>query len=305
MTRAELLAAGAAFAATPGIALGATQVKIGVNGNEGMAQAFYADDQGYFKARGVDDAITILRNGAAITAAVAGGDLDVGASNIISLAQAKARGVPISLLAGGAIYDAAANETEKFVVLASGPIHTARDLTGKVIGTPSLSSTAALATYAWLDKNGGDSSTVQFIEVTQATMGIALQQGRIAAATMEDPDLNAPGVALRELGPAYSAVAKSYIVTAWFAGNAWLAANPPAAHAVADALVQGGRWAMANRVTAAGAFEKYSKKKLPEIREYFAPALTPALLQPVFDAAAKYKLLPARVSAADFIWKGR
>jgi NitT/TauT family transport system substrate-binding protein len=299
----EMLCSAAALALAPAAAWAAdSQIGIGVNGDEGMAQAFYAADLGLFKKSGLEVDIMTLRNGAAITAAVASGQIAIGASNVISLAQAKERHVPISLIAAGAVYDAA-NETEKIVTLASGPIRVAKDLNGKVIGAPSLSSTAALATYAWLDKNGGDSSSVQFLEVPQATMGVALAQGRIAAATMEDPDLNAAGTELRDLGPAYGAVAKTYILTAWFASNDWLAKNPAAGRAVASALSQGGTWAMANRVAAAGVFEKFTKKKLAQIREEFSPVITPALLQPVFDAATRYKLLPERLVATDFIWQ--
>ena len=304
MRRKELLLSALALGLAPSAAPAAAPVGIGVNGDEGMAQAFYAEELGLFKKRGIDVDIMTLRNGAAITAAVASGQIAIGASNVISLAQAKERGVPISLIAAGAVYDAA-NETEKIVALASGPIRLAKDLNGKVVGTPSLSSTAALATFAWLDKNGGDSNTVQFIEVPQATMGVALAQGRIAAAAMEDPDLNAAGIELRDLGNAYGAVAKSYIITAWFASNDWLTNNGSAARVIADGLSQGGTWAMANRVAAAGVFEKYTKKKLAQVREEYGPAIAPGLLQPVFDAATKYKLLPQHLAASDFIWGAR
>jgi NitT/TauT family transport system substrate-binding protein len=64
----------------------------------------YAYDQGYFTRAGLDIEILPFTNGAAAVAALAGGAVQIAYANILSVAQAHARGVPILLLAPGGNY---------------------------------------------------------------------------------------------------------------------------------------------------------------------------------------------------------
>lgn len=191
------------------------------------------------------------------------------------------------------------------VVLRDGPIRSAKDLNGRVVGGQSIGSTAQLAILAWIDKNGGDASTVKYVEVPPSATVEALEVGRIFAAAIQDPQLSAAGNRVRILGRAYESIAKTYMLTAWFATNDWATKNPATARRVADALIGGGEWAMANPAAAGAVFEKYTKVHLAHFGEEFGRALDPALLQPIFDSATKYKLLPGPLAASDFIWSGR
>ena len=305
VTRAAALAALGALAAAPapGFAQTAATVKIGSGSVEANAQGFYALDAGFFKKGGVDVDLTILHSGPAIAAAVIGGDLNVGVSNVISLASAKLRGIPLTLIAPGAIFDAK-DATEQMVVLRDGPIRSAKDLNGRVVGGQSIGSTAQLAILAWIDKNGGDASSVKYVEVPPAASLAALQQGRIFAAALQDPELSAAGDNVRTLGRAYEAIAKRYVLAAWFAMDDWLAKNRDLGRRVADALDQAGVWAMANPVPAAAIFEKYTKVHLGRAGEQFAPKLDAAMFQPIFDSATKYKLLTAPLDASAILWNG-
>ena len=306
MTRAAALAALGALAAVPTAASAQTAatVKVGSGSVEANAQGFYAMDAGFFKKSGVDVDLTILRSGPAIAAAVIGGDLNVGVSNVISLASAKLRGIPLTLIAPGAMFDAK-DATEEMVVLRDGPIRSAKDLNGRVVGGQSIGSTAQLAILAWIDKNGGDASTVKYTEIPPSATVEALEAGRIFAAAIQDPELSAAGNRVRILGRAYESIAKTYMLTAWFATTDWVAKNPAVARRVADALVGAGQWAMANPAAAAAVFEKYTKVHLSHFGEEFGRTLDPALLQPIFDSSTKYKLLPAPLAASEFIWTGR
>jgi len=304
--RSAALAGLAALGATRGRA-GAqslTTVKFGSGSVEANAQGFYAQDAGFFQKAGIDAQITILRSGPAIAAAVVGGDLQVGVSNVISLASARIRGIPLSIIAPGGIFDAK-DATEEVVVLRDGPIHSAKDLNGRIVGGQSIGSTAHLALLAWIDKNGGDASSVKYTEVPPSASLEALQQGRIFAVALQDPQLSAAAPYTRKLGRAYEAVAKTYVLAAWFALDAWLGKNVAVARHVADALDQAGQWAMANRVEAATIFEKYTKVHLGRAGEQFAPALDAAMFQPVFDSATKYKILPGPLGASDILWTGK
>lgn len=291
-------ARGRAFAQTP------TTVKIGTGTVEANAQGFYAQDAGFFQRAGIDAQITTLRSGPAVAAAVIGGDQQVGVSNVISLASARIRGIPLSIIAPGGIFDAK-DATEEVVVLKDGPIHTAKDLNGRVVGGQSIGSTAHLALLAWIDKHGGDASSVQYIEVPPSASLEALRQGRIFAVALQDPQLSAAAPYTRKLGRAYESVAKTYVLAAWFAMDPWLAKNADAGRRVAQALNQAGQWAMAHPVEAATIFEKYTKVHLGRAGEQFAPGLDTAMFQPIFDSAAKYKILPATLNANEILWNGK
>jgi ABC-type nitrate/sulfonate/bicarbonate transport system substrate-binding protein len=134
----------------------------------------------------------------------------------------------------------------------------------------------------------------------------ALEQGRIFAAAIQDPQLSAATAAgrVRVLGRAYEAIAKTYMLSAWFATTDWVGKNPALARRTSDALTAAGQWAMANPTAAAASFEKYTKVHLARATLTFAKSLDAALLQPIFDSAAKYKVISGPLDARDLIWKG-
>jgi ABC-type nitrate/sulfonate/bicarbonate transport system substrate-binding protein len=65
----------------------------------------YAQHAGMLAKAGIDVQLGRLPTGAAITAAVAGGSLDIGKSSFHSVVAAVAHGVPVVAIAPGAVYD--------------------------------------------------------------------------------------------------------------------------------------------------------------------------------------------------------
>lgn len=61
---------------------------------------------------------------------------------------------------------------------------------------------------------------------------------------------------------------------------------------------------MAHPAPATDIFEKYTKVRLAHFGETFARTLDPTLLQPVFDAAAKYRVIAGPLDARQIIWSG-
>jgi ABC-type nitrate/sulfonate/bicarbonate transport system substrate-binding protein len=110
---------------------------------------------------------------------------------------------------------------------------------------------------------------------------------------------------VKVLAKAWDYIAKSFMQTAWFTTSDWLGKNKDVARRFADALVDGGKWAMANRDRAPVVLEKYSGFRIPRARINFGERLDPAQIQPVFDASLRYKFFPREVAAADFVWNGK
>jgi NitT/TauT family transport system substrate-binding protein len=281
-------------------------LRVGTGSVEANAQCFYAADMGFFKKNGLDVEVVKLRSGTTTMAAIVAGDLQCGVANTLSLGAAHQRNVPLIMIGAGAFSDAAVPTTQ-VVVAPDSPIRSAKDLNGKAVAVISVGGLDQLSIDAYLDKNGGDLSSVKCIEVPPSAMAEALAQGRIAAAVMNDPELSQAVEAkqVRILAIGYDAIAKVFMQTAWFSTQDWLTQNKDVARRFADAIVAGGVWGMANPTPASIILAKYtgSKESKPKVR--FATKLDPAQIQPVYDAGLKYKLLAGPVSAAEFTWNGK
>src|SRR3984885_14855167 len=68
-------------------------VRLGAMPIDTAAQAFYALDQGFFTAAGLDVTLTILNNGSAIAAAASAGALDIGFGSPVPVMQAHLSGL--------------------------------------------------------------------------------------------------------------------------------------------------------------------------------------------------------------------
>ena len=150
------------------------------------AGAYYAQDQGFFKAAGLDVDITTLANGGAAATALAGGSTDIASTNLVQVATAIAHGVPLTVIAGGGLYSTNAPSTA-VCVLKTSPLHTARDLEGKTVGVAALNDQATLALKKWLGQNGADYKKVRMIELGYPEMIAGLTAGRIDAAILAEP----------------------------------------------------------------------------------------------------------------------
>lgn len=309
-TRRAWLAGCAALAATPAlfvpraVAAQAAQIKIAAGQIDAQAEAYYAQDQGYFRKRGLSTSITTFHNGAAGAAAVAGGDAHIGVSSVLQLAQAQAHNVPFVIIAPGGIHESPYHVSGLMVAAAS-PIVSAKELNGKTVAVASLNGLDGLKVRALIDRAGGDSSTVKFVEIPPSATIEALVQGRIAASNVEDPERTTAlrsGVA-RSLGDGEDAIGARFVQTGWYTTNAWLAANKDAARTFAAAIYQAGSWATDAPDKAALILQKYLGVTGSPSAQRFATAMRVADFQPILNSGARYGLIPV-TSAATLVWDG-
>jgi NitT/TauT family transport system substrate-binding protein len=272
------------------------------------AEAFYALDQGFFKKAGLDVSIERITNGPAIAAAVASGAVDVGFSNLVSLAIAFKKGVAITLIAPAGMYSSKAPTTTCVVALNS-PIKTAKDLNGKIFATNGLKNIGEFGPRAWIDKNGGDSSTVKFVEMPFPDMAGALTQGRIDAAVMAEPTMTESKGQTRFLSNCYDGIGSNYMIGAYFAMSAWAAAHPDLVRKFQTAIRDTAQWANKNPASSAVILARESKMN-PDIaakmyRAVYPERLEAGAIQPVIDVTAKYGALPATFPAAEMMYQSR
>jgi ABC-type nitrate/sulfonate/bicarbonate transport system substrate-binding protein len=114
-----------------------------------------------------------------MTAAVAGGVVDIDNSTIVSIAQAYQRKIPFTLIAPSGLYSADA-PTSVLMVAKDSPLRTASDLNGKTLGASGLrGESPKFAPMAWIDQHGGSSTSLKFVEMTVPEMLSAIPAGRI------------------------------------------------------------------------------------------------------------------------------
>jgi NitT/TauT family transport system substrate-binding protein len=310
VTRSAWIAAVAAFASvgvhTRIAAQDLPALRVGCGSREVDAEVYFADVNGFFRNVGLTVDIQQFAAGNIMAAAIASGHLDVADSNLLTVAGAQLRGLPFLYIAPGNVVFSNA-PTAMIVAAPNSPIRTAKDLNGKVVSGISLGSVDQVEMLSWIDKNGGDFASVKFIEVPVPEMPAALAQGRIDATVMNDPDLTAAVNAktVRVIGNATEGVAKQYVGNGWFANTDWIAKNVETVRKFQAAMTQAADWANANPDKAAVILSKVTKIQEPRIRARFARKLDPPAMQPLLDAAYKYKMFPRPMNATAICWDGR
>jgi NitT/TauT family transport system substrate-binding protein len=307
--RSRFLLAAAAGVATlvPGSPARADDpLRIGALLLDNTAEVFYARELGMFKRAGLDVEIQTFPSGGAAAAALVGGAVDISISDVLTLAEAHSRAVPLTYLAPATVYTKAFPAYELLVATAS-PIRVARDFNGKTVAVNALKNILQVPTEAWIDNNGGDAKSVKFIEVPFPTMAAAMLDGRIDAASISEPFItNALATGkFRTISVAEKNVATEFMFSGWTTTLDFAAKHPDVVKKFVGVMLESARWANTNRPQSAQIL--VGVNKMPQEvankmeRSYYGEKLAASLLQPVIDAAAKYGAIQKTFPAAEVI----
>jgi NitT/TauT family transport system substrate-binding protein len=281
-------------------------VRIATLASDGGAQAFYAKEKGFFTSGGLDAEVTVM-NSSAIAPAIASGTFDFAQSTLATLAAAREHGQPFVVIAPSQLFQIKARPTAGIVVAKASPIKTARDFAGKIVAVSQLLGIAQVTTEAWIDKNGGDSTAVKFIEMPPSAMVAALEQGRVDAAEFGEPELaDALSRGHRSLSSGYEAVADRFQIGAWYCTSSYAAAHPDAVRRFANVMAETARWANTHQAESGRILAKWTKLTVEPTmpRVMYGERLNLTLMQPLIDVAAKYKALRSAIPASDMIAAG-
>jgi NitT/TauT family transport system substrate-binding protein len=292
-----------------------TTVRIGVIGySDAASEPLYAQGSDLFARYSLDAKITPFNSGAAIIAAVAGGSLDIGFSNIVSAVSAIEHGIPVVALTPAAIFSDKVRADILLVKARGSKLKTGADLNGKTVAVTTVGGTTQLCAQAWVDKNGGDSKTVRFVEVPTSAMAAALRAGRIDAAMLAEPNLSQGKADVEELGPACLAIAPQWTNALFVASKAWVEANPAAARRFVEAMVETARWSNNHHAETAKILAPLSGIDPATFdvmaRSVYGDSLRVSMLQPVIDVAVKYGTLKEPLNASQLVsdaqpyWRG-
>jgi ABC-type nitrate/sulfonate/bicarbonate transport system substrate-binding protein len=280
-----------------------TTVRVASAADDTVTPVLYALHTGMFAAAGLDVVVQKTTSGSAVAAAVAGGAMDIGRGTILPLVSAYARGVRFVLVAASTMHVDSAPDSG-LLVRTDAPAHAARDLNGKVVSVAGLYDLNWLATKAWLDANGADVDAIRFIEMPNTAVLAALQEGRIDGGTLSEPYMSlalASGKA-RYLGNIVGAIAPDLIESAWYTTADYAATNVDVVkrfRRVVEAATRYTNAHHADTVQLLAAFTGMDPATIGHIhRAVSATALDVRQIQPMIDAAARFKMIPAPFTAS-------
>ena len=300
MNRLGFIGGTLAFAATAPLeryTAGATPV-------EGDSLIFLAQSDGAFAQAGIALDIQRFNSGEATAAGLASGDLAIGSMNTLSLAIAHQNGIDLKIIAPGVLYDSAHSGSQMFVAK-NATFTSGRDLNGKTFAVNVLHGAAQLFAQSWIDKKGGDSSTVRWIELSFSLMEPALVAGRLEAALIVQPVAATAQVTCRSLGSPGDGIAARFLNGCYAATQTWLARHRDAAARVNAVIGKEARRYNGDPAASVQAIADLTKQDpaviARSVRALFGERVEPGLLQPLIDAGARYGLLKRSFPAREII----
>ncbi len=233
------LAAAAAALALPAHSQ-TTKVAFGYTAVGDFLSVLAAVDHGYFSKRGLEVEPKFIPLNSTIPAAIQSGSLQIGGPTPSVFLQSVDGGLDQVVLAGGGVLSK--TYTELGVVARAGSgIKTPQDFVGKKVGVPGLGALLHVTFRQWLKVNGVDWRKVNFIETPFPQHADLIRGGSIDAVVTGGPFM----ARILETGTGYVA---SYYATflpegqptiIHVATREWVKANPAAAKAFAQGVVEG------------------------------------------------------------------
>ena len=281
-----------------------TTIRAGATPIDSLAPVAYAMRTGMFEKAGLQIELSMMASGNAITAAVAGGALDIGLSSLVAIIQGHLRGIPFTIVAPGGLWVDA--DTNGLLVPKSSTLRKASDFNGKTISTNALASLDTVAMQAWVDQNGGNSKTLHFFELPAAAVEAALSQGRIDASLLSNPQYAAAiADGARSVGHVYDAVARQFSLGVWVAMQSYVDKNHAVVERFSRVVADAGAFARAHPEATVADEAQYTKQDPSVIahmqRQRMGTTVSASDIQPVIDASAKYKFIEKAFPATDLI----
>jgi len=272
---------------------------------DGWKGVYYGVKSGLFKRYGLDVQTTISPSGAAAAAALSGGAADIAYTNTLTAVQAHSHNIPMVFVATGNFLLPGKSPT-LMLVSKDSPIKSGRDMNGKVLGSASVRDINAAASFAWIDKTGGDSSSVHVIEVPASAGAAALEQHRVDAVILNEP---AASLALatgnvRVLAQPYDAMIGG-MAAGLVALTPVIEAKTDAMSRFAKAMHEASTWTNAHQAETVPMVAEYTGVEADVIakgaRFTDADYLETRYLQPLIEVFAKYKLIDKPFPAQEMI----
>jgi NitT/TauT family transport system substrate-binding protein len=274
-----------------------------------MTPVFYAIKTGMYEKAGVDLQFVPVSSGATATTALIAGSYEIAKASAIAPILAHTRGLPVALIANGVV-STPRTPFSAMLVAADSPIRTGADCNGKTGISPGLDDINSLAMMTWIDRNGGDSRTVKWVEVPGSAAAEAVGDHRVDFALIQEPQLSAALAAgkVRVLADAYAAVSNRWVTSTYVARTDWAPQHADALRRFVRVTYQSAAYTnprKAETIPIMAEVTKISPSVYAKLtRGDGATTSDPSLLQPIIDMAARYKVLSRSFPAKEMYWSG-
>lgn len=280
-----------------------TKLHVGALPLVDFAPLYAAQAKGFFKAQRLDVTLAPSPGGAPGFTALASGDLQFCVSALVADLVVANRGLIFPLVAcGGAVGTKPPHDEAALVIPKGSDMTTGKAWNHKRIGVNLLGSIAWLTTRMWVDKNGGDSSTLSFLEIPFPQLNDALLNNRVDAIQQNEPFLsqlvqdNPQKVDL--LTWLFSSMLPNALIAGLFASEHYIAKNHSTAEAFNHAYDQGVDWVNGHLKTPAlyELISSYSKLPVARLEHLigsprFETKVSPAVFVQLAKNMEHYKMI--------------
>lgn len=281
-------------------------IRVGAGPDDPSAPLVYAAHEGLFAKAGLNVELERLAGATAVAAAISGGSLEIGKGATLSVVTAIAKGLPFTIIGNMSTYRSTKPDIA-LIVLKNSPINSAKDLVGKTLAAVSLQDQNSVATFAWLAQQGVDWSTLKYTEIPASAALPAMEQDRIVGSTVYEPVLSADLATnkVKIIGYPYDAIGKRFSDAVLFANPKWIGANRDVVARFLQVVESASSYVKAHESEVApmsAEFGGVDPAKITAIHHTGRGVkIAPADIQPVIDAALKYKAISKTLDAKDLI----
>lgn len=164
------------------------KITVGVIPIVDTAPIWLGDKQGFFADEGLDLEIETATGGSAIVPGIQSGSYDFAFSNFISVMVANDKGLDMKFVANGiSTTGDTKSDVGSVIVKADSKISSPKDLAGKKVSVNNLSNIGDTTIKSIVKADGGDPSSVEFVEVPFPDAPAALENGIVDAAWILEP----------------------------------------------------------------------------------------------------------------------
>jgi len=282
-------------------------IRVGAGPDDPSVPLLYAAQNGMYAKAGLNVEIVRLAGAAAVAAALAGGSLELGKGAPMTIVSAIAKGLPFTIIGASGSYVIGSPQVG-LVVLKDSPIKTAKDLNGQTLAGISLQDQNVVSTLAWVDKNGGDSSTLKYVEIPASASVAAMEAGRVVASAIYEPVLTAAieSGKVRVLADTYEAIGNRWPVAVLFGTTKWVDAHRDEVRRFLQVSQEANTYVSKHEADMGPLEAQYGGVVDPALFAKMHHAvrgigIEPGDLQPVLDVALKYKLIAQPLRAQDLL----
>ncbi len=233
-----------------------TTLRVGAVPVADEAGLYIAEDDGLFKAAGLNVTIDSIVSSADATKGQNDGTYDITAGNSVSYVQDQVTGQSnLEIIAEGSLMQPG---TQALYTLPGSPVRNVTDLEGKRIGVNALNNIGTLLISSVLEEYGMSPREVHFVPVNFPQMGEALKQHLIDVAWLPEPfgSADAESMGLQELCDLDQGAAANFPVGWYVVTKAWAKKYPRTMAAFLQALQEGQQIADSRRNAVEQAMEK-------------------------------------------------